>query len=161
MKIAMLKQRNDGIAVGGLCGRSGLACSRLALIQAVAIFSSCSKGGKSCEVFRDSAVRWTVGSRNLRSGADRPYGKRLGVFATDQEERSIGTWSPIWNKLDALHLNTLIGTVNWELLEPEECKFNFTLVDAKSKRRRRGICVWYSSGLSPGRMAIPLTLLYG
>src|ERR1700730_2240328 len=80
MKIAMLKQRNDGIAVGGLCGRSGLVCACLALIQAVAIFSSCSKGGKSCEVFRDSAVRWTVGSRNLRSGADRPYGKKGWEF---------------------------------------------------------------------------------
>ena len=50
---------------------------------------------------------------------------------------------PIWNNLAAMHLNTVIGTVSWELLEPEEGKFDFALVDAQIGKRRRGICTWY------------------
>src|SRR5271163_632190 len=36
---------------------------------------------------------------------------------------------PIWERLAALHLNTVIGTASWELVEPEEGKFDFSLVD--------------------------------
>src|SRR5271166_2982500 len=38
---------------------------------------------------------------------------------------------PIWERLAALHLNTVIGTASWELVEPEEGKFDFSLVDAQ------------------------------
>jgi beta-galactosidase GanA len=34
---------------------------------------------------------------------------------------------PIWNNLAALHLNTVIGTVSWELTEPVEGRFDFSL----------------------------------
>ena len=37
--------------------------------------------------------------------------------------------APIWSKLEKMHLNTLIAPVYWELLEPVEGKFDFTLVD--------------------------------
>ena len=35
----------------------------------------------------------------------------------------------IWDKLQAMHLNSVIATVSWELVEPQEGKFDFTLVD--------------------------------
>ena len=31
---------------------------------------------------------------------------------------------PIWDKLSALHLNTVIGAASWELVEPKEGKFD-------------------------------------
>jgi beta-galactosidase GanA len=36
---------------------------------------------------------------------------------------------PIWSKLKAMHLNTVLMPVYWELMEPEENKFDFSLVD--------------------------------
>ena len=37
---------------------------------------------------------------------------------------------PIWPKLKSMHLNTVLAPVYWELLEPAEGKFDFTLVDS-------------------------------
>jgi beta-galactosidase GanA len=45
--------------------------------------------------------------------------------------------NPIWPKLQKMHLNTVIAPVYWELLEPEEGKFNFTLVDYLIKSARQ------------------------
>jgi len=64
----------------------------------------------------------------------------------------------IWDHLAKLNLNTVIGTVSWELLEPEEGKFDFSLVDSQiqeaRKRHMRLAFVWFgsykvSSGLVP------------
>ncbi len=43
---------------------------------------------------------------------------------------------PIWKKLEALNLNTVIGTVSWELLEPREGQFDFALVDDQIRQAR-------------------------
>lgn len=37
--------------------------------------------------------------------------------------------SSVWGKMKALHVNTVIAPVYWELTEPKEGKFNFTLAD--------------------------------
>jgi hypothetical protein len=44
---------------------------------------------------------------------------------------SVEYMAPLWDKLAAMHLNTVISTVSWELTEPEEGKFDFTLVDSQ------------------------------
>jgi len=38
---------------------------------------------------------------------------------------------PIWPRLAAMHLNTVLSAVQWELLEPQEGKFDFSLVDSQ------------------------------
>ncbi len=62
---------------------------------------------------------------------------------------SIDYMKPIWNHLSELNLNTVIGTVNWELLEPEEGKFDFTLVDAQINEARvrnmRLVLIWFAT----------------
>ncbi|HEX8022465.1 DUF5597 domain-containing protein [Mucilaginibacter sp.] len=50
---------------------------------------------------------------------------------------STGYMNPIWPKLQTMHLNTVIAPVYWELLEPQEGKFNFTLVDDLIKSARQ------------------------
>lgn len=50
---------------------------------------------------------------------------------------SVEYMKPVWNNLAALHLNAVIGTVSWELTEPEENKFDFSLVDAQIAESRR------------------------
>jgi Domain of unknown function (DUF5597)/Beta-galactosidase len=73
---------------------------------------------------------------------------------------SIEYMEAIWNRLDAMHLNTVIGTVNWELLEPDEGKFNFTLVDAQiqeaQKRNMRLVLIWFGSWKNGDSTYVPL-----
>lgn len=44
---------------------------------------------------------------------------------------------PIWPKLTALKLNTLLAPVYWDLSEPEEGRFDFALVDSLVQEARR------------------------
>src|SRR6516164_944974 len=37
--------------------------------------------------------------------------------------------APMWSKFTKMNLNTVIAPVYWELMEPSEGKFDFTLVD--------------------------------
>lgn len=56
---------------------------------------------------------------------------------------------PIWKKLEAMNLNTVIGTVSWELLEPQEGKFDFALVDDQIRQARahnlRLVLIWFAT----------------
>ncbi|RKR80971.1 beta-galactosidase GanA [Mucilaginibacter gracilis] len=56
---------------------------------------------------------------------------------------------PIWAKLKKMNLNTVIVPVYWELMEPEEGKFNFTLVDYHIKAARENhlklVLLWFGS----------------
>lgn len=44
---------------------------------------------------------------------------------------------PVWDRLARLHLNTIILPVSWELIEPEEGRFDFRLVDDLIASARR------------------------
>ena len=44
---------------------------------------------------------------------------------------------PIWQKAKDLNLNTLFLPVTWEMLEPEEGKFDFLLVDGLIGQARK------------------------
>jgi beta-galactosidase GanA len=56
---------------------------------------------------------------------------------------------PFWPKLKALNLNTVLVPVYWELIEPTEGKFDFTLVDAliqdARKSKLRLVPLWFAS----------------
>jgi hypothetical protein len=45
--------------------------------------------------------------------------------------------NPVWPKLQKMQLNTVIAPVYWELLEPQEGRFNFTLIDDLIKSARQ------------------------
>jgi GH35 family endo-1,4-beta-xylanase len=67
---------------------------------------------------------------------------------------SVEYMKPIWDKLAAMHLNTVIGTVSWELIEPEEGQFNFSLVDAQiheaRQRNMRLVLIWFATWKNAG-----------
>jgi len=72
---------------------------------------------------------------------------------------SIEYMVPIWDRLSALHLNTVIGTASWELIEPEEGKFDFSLVDAQIKearqRKMRLVLIWFATWKNAGSSYVP------
>ncbi len=56
---------------------------------------------------------------------------------------------PIWSKLAAMNLNTVLVPVYWELIEPSEGKFDFALVDGlileARKHKLRLVPLWFAS----------------
>jgi Domain of unknown function (DUF5597)/Beta-galactosidase len=62
---------------------------------------------------------------------------------------SVEYMKPIWDNLSALHLNAVIGTVSWELTEPVEGRFDFSLADAQiTEARRRDmrlVLIWFGT----------------
>ena len=60
-------------------------------------------------------------------------GKPLLMLAGETGNSSasdLASMNTIWPKVVAMHLNTLVVPVYWELVEPKEGEFNFTLVDS-------------------------------
>ena len=62
---------------------------------------------------------------------------------------SLEFMKPVWPKLVALHLNTVLAAVYWELLEPKPGQFDFTLVDAQIRAAEthnlRLVFLWFAS----------------
>lgn len=56
---------------------------------------------------------------------------------------------PIWKKLVDMHLNTVLAAITWELTEPEEGKYDFSLVDSviadARKNNMRLSLLWFAS----------------
>lgn len=53
----------------------------------------------------------------------------LGGELGNSSASSLQYMKPIWPKLKQMHLNTVLTPVYWELIEPEEGNFNFSLLD--------------------------------
>ena len=53
----------------------------------------------------------------------------IGGELRNSSSSSRAYMEPIWDRLVAMNLNTVLAAVSWELLEPEEGRFDFTLVD--------------------------------
>jgi Domain of unknown function (DUF5597)/Beta-galactosidase len=66
---------------------------------------------------------------------------------------------PIWKRLAAKNLNSVIATVSWELIEPAEGKFNFALVDSVIAGAREAnlklVLIWFASWKNAGSVYIP------
>ena len=79
---------------------------------------------------------------------DKPFivtGGELG----NSTASSLTYLSPIWPKLRQMHLNTVFAPVYWELLEPEEGKYDFTLVDGLLQGARKNnlklVLLWFGT----------------
>jgi hypothetical protein len=79
-------------------------------------------------------------------------GKPFLVLAGELSNSSASSLSymePLWARLEAGKLNTVLAPVSWELTEPQEGKFDFTLVDGLIAAARRHnlklVFLWFGS----------------
>ena len=79
---------------------------------------------------------------------DRPFICLAGEVGNSNSS-SVQYMEGVWDKAQALAMNTLLMPVTWELLEPEEGKFDFSLVDGliMQARERCGhiIFLWFGA----------------
>ncbi|GAC1373061.1 MAG: DUF5597 domain-containing protein [Hymenobacter sp.] len=73
----------------------------------------------------------------------------LGGELGNSTASSTAYLQPVWPRLKAMHLNTVIAPVYWELLEPAEGKFDFTLVDDLLRNARQHqlklVLLWFGA----------------
>ncbi len=78
----------------------------------------------------------------------RPY-LILGGELDNSSASSASFMQPVWPKLAAMHLNTVLTPVYWERIEPQEGKFDFRSVDvliANARQHRMHlVLLWFGS----------------
>jgi hypothetical protein len=127
--------------------------------------SDCSQSGekasseKSPKVFAEqipslekqgTAVRMVVGGKPFLLIAGELHNSTAGGFQSMR---------PVWKKMAAKNLNTVIATVSWELIEPEEGRFDFALVDSVIAGAREAnlklVLIWFGSWKNAGSVYMP------
>jgi hypothetical protein len=73
----------------------------------------------------------------------------LGGELHNSSASSVEYMAPIWPRLKQMNLNTVLSTVSWDMVEPEEGKYDFSNVDrqldaARAQGLRLGI-VWFGA----------------
>ncbi|WP_298191614.1 DUF5597 domain-containing protein [Novosphingobium sp.] len=78
----------------------------------------------------------------------KPY-LALGGELHNSSASSAEYMQPVWDKLQAMHVRTVVTTASWEDTEPTEGRFDFTLVDtqiAEAKQRdMRLVLIWFGA----------------
>jgi hypothetical protein len=83
----------------------------------------------------------------------------LGGELHNSSTSGAGYMRPIWSQMKKKNLNTVIAPVYWELLEPMEGQFDFTLVDSMLAGARRQdlhlVILWFASWKNGYSMYVP------
>lgn len=73
----------------------------------------------------------------------------LGGELHNSSSSSLDYMKPIWPRLNQMGLNTVLTPVSWELIEPEEGRFDFKLVDGLIQDARANhlhlVILWFGS----------------
>lgn len=78
----------------------------------------------------------------------RPFLMRAGELQ-NSSLTSVEYMEPIWQKMKDTYINTLLGCVTWEMIEPEEDSFDFSVLDeiilAARKHSMHLVLLWFGS----------------
>jgi hypothetical protein len=79
---------------------------------------------------------------------DQPF-LMLGGELHNSSSSSVDYMKPIWPELREMNVNTVLTPVSWELIEPKEGKFDFTIVDGlilgARENNMRLVFLWFGS----------------
>ena len=133
---------------GNLLNASALAVCVIGTLGNVSVFSS-----EGAELSRRSAGGGIAHLRRQGNATQlivdgEPF-LVLGGELGNSSASNLDYLKPIWPKLVRMNLNTVLAPVYWELIEPEEGKFDFTLVDGlitgAGQHNLRLILLWFGS----------------
>jgi hypothetical protein len=84
----------------------------------------------------------------------------LGGELHNSSTSSPAYMQPIWEQMKKKNLNTVIAPVYWELIEPQEGKFDFSLVDSMifgaRKQNLHLVILWFGSWKNGYSMYVPV-----
>jgi beta-galactosidase GanA len=84
----------------------------------------------------------------------------LGGELHNSSASSLTFMKPIWSRLSAMHLNTVLLPIAWEQFEPEEGKFDFALIDGLLRDARQNhlrlVLLWFGSWKNTYSSYVPL-----
>src|SRR5689334_13682434 len=73
----------------------------------------------------------------------------IGGEVHNSSSSSLAYMKGVWPKLAALHCNTVLAPISWELIEPEEGRFDFALVSGLIEACRRAgmrlVPLWFGT----------------
>ena len=73
----------------------------------------------------------------------------LGGELHNSSSSNIDYMNPIWKRMTGMHFNTVLAGVSWELIEPDQGRFDFRLVDGLIDGARRHnlrlVFLWFGS----------------
>jgi len=73
----------------------------------------------------------------------------IGGELHNSSSSSLQYMETVWDRVAAMNINTLLAAVSWELIEPEEGRFDFALVDGLIAKAREHnlklIVLWFGS----------------
>lgn len=79
---------------------------------------------------------------------DKPY-LVLGAELQNSSFSSPSHMASIWQKMKDMNVNTVLGSMPWEMIEPEEGRFDFAVLDQLIQDARRHdlklILLWFGS----------------
>lgn len=78
----------------------------------------------------------------------RPFLMRAGELQ-NSSLTSVEYMKPVWQKMADTNINTLLGCVTWEMVEPQEDTFDFSVLDevilAARKYSMHLVLLWFGS----------------
>ena len=90
------------------------------------------------------------------------HGKPMLLIAGELHNSTCGGFAsmrPVWRRMAEKNLNSVIATVSWELVEPEEGRFDFSLVDSMIAGARSAelklVLIWFGSWKNASSVYIP------
>ena len=126
---------------------SSLRSAALALIGFVSVLlPSTAAAAASSDAGRPQLRRQGIATQLIVDG--QPF-LILGGELQNSSSSSLEYMQPIWDRLVAQNLNTVLAGVSWELVEPAEGKFDFALVDGLIRDARahqlKLVLLWFAS----------------